>query len=88
MKYPRKEISLRFWQRKEEKTNSKNSFAIIEYHQESEWILSIFKKGKVKKMFTRRPAKRTRQIKATEETTMAATAFPESGIVSCTRRNL
>lgn len=91
MKYPRKEFSLRFWQRKEEKTNSKNSFAIIEYHQiseESEWILSIFKKGKVKKMFTRRPAKRTRQIKATEETTMAATAFPESGIVSCTRRNL
>lgn len=50
MKYPRKEFSLRFWQRKEEKTNSKNSFAIIEYHQiseESEWILSIFKKGKV-----------------------------------------
>lgn len=38
------------------------------------------------KTLTRRPAKRTKQMKATEETTTTAIAFPESA--SGTRRTL
>lgn len=63
-----------------------NIYIRIQYRRYLYFFSRLLKVSERMKWLTKRPARSTRQMKATEETTTTAIAFPESA--SDTRRNL